>query len=160
MRRLIVTLFAIFALLAPYSSFSATNTEGERGRPSGDEIKDIYTSYLPSEISNTWRQINIAAHKMQDQNVAEIKEKLPKNLSEEEMAKQIKTKRKSLFRCRFVVIFNKTEYLDDIYRARLATICFVMVPLIMFLWHIICRHRPKLNNSMSFDDDGSIFKNE
>ena len=26
-----------------------------------------------------------------------------------------------------------------------------LVPLIMFLWHIICRHRPKLNNSMSFE---------
>lgn len=145
MRRFILTLCAFFALLKPSS---------------GTEIRDVYASYLPSEISNTWRQVNIAAQKMQDQSVAEIRAKLPQNLTEEEIDKQIKTKRKSLFRCRFVVIFNKTEYLDDIYRARLATVFYVMVPLIMFLWHIIRRHRPRLEYSMSFDDDGSIFKNE
>lgn len=160
MRRLIVTLFAIFALLAPYSSFSATNTEGERGKPSGKDIGGVYASYLPSKIIKAWKESRIAAENMQAQELEAKKQNLPENLSEEEYQKRTKTK--SRFRCRMIVIFNQTEFLDSSYRVTIALSFYFLLAIIIFafLTRLLFVKNSTFSREMSFDNDGVIFKNK
>lgn len=162
MRSYIITVIIVFSLLTVgfvilFNKYTYGGKENIK-TPTKKEIKDAYKNYSVSALTTAWKESKVAAQKMRDHEFEEAKKKLPENLTEEEYKEKIEVK--SLFRCRFSVVFNKNEFLEDNYRFPIQAVIFALIALIFFLCFSGLFSIARFDKDISFDNIGVTFKNK